>query len=116
MTLYELNQAGYASLPNMTYGEITKIKELITKFLNDHKSRYYAMINNDKRYFTVFAYKKDQNSTKLASEIVDVAKTLGNIKAIEVEDDMVEFWIMPFSEKECVMFALFDYKKGVIEV
>lgn len=116
MTLYEFNQAAYLNLPNMAYGEIIKTKELITQFLNNHKSRYYAMINNDKRYFTVFTYKKDPNATQLSSEIIDVAKTLGNIKAIEVGDDMVEFWIVPFQEKECIMFALFDYKKGVIEV
>lgn len=100
----------------MTYSEIVGSKETITKFLNDHKSRYYAMINNDKRYFTVFTYKKDPNATLMASEIIDVAKSLGNIKSIEVSNDMIEFWIVPFTEKECIMFALFDYKKGVIEI
>ena len=46
--------------------------------------------------------------------MVDVVKTLGTLKGIEVRDDMVEFWIK--NGETCNMYAMFDYSRGVIEV
>ena len=55
MTLYELNQAGYSSLPDMTYADILNNIKEISKYLDKHPSKYYALLNNDLRYYTLFA-------------------------------------------------------------
>ena len=114
MTLYELNQAGYASLPKMTKAELEKAKRNIITFLDSNNSRYYMMLNHDNKYFTLFTYENDVNKNKMASEIISVSKTLGEIKAIEINGDIIEIWIL--YEGKCDMYAFFDYAKGVIQV
>lgn len=64
MTLYELNQAGYASLPKMTKAELEKAKGNIITFLDSNDSRYYMMLNHDNKYFTLFTYENDVNKNK----------------------------------------------------
>ena len=112
MTLYELNQAGYSSLPNMTYADILNNIKEIKKYLNEHSSKYYALLNNDLKYYTLFAIVS--NPSDLIAEIISVVTSLGKIKSIEATDSMVEFWIE--YKGECHMFAFFDYDNGVIEV
>ena len=56
----------------------------------------------------------------MAKEIIEVAKSLGSIKSIEVGNNdipgkMLEIWITNLSG-ECNMYGLFDYTGGVIEV
>ena len=53
MTLYELNQAGYASLPKMTKAELEKAKRNIITFLDSNNSRYYMMLNHDNKYSNI---------------------------------------------------------------
>lgn len=72
------------------------------------------LLNNESRYYTVFTYQSEQNQSKMISEIISIAKELGEIKAIEVNEDHLEFWIM--SDKICRMYVLLDYQKGVVEV
>lgn len=115
MNLYEFNKLGYASLPKMTKVEIEKAKEDILEFLSIHSSNYYMMLNHDQKYFTVFTYKdKRIEREKMAEEMISVAKSLGTLKSIEVNGDILEFWIQ--HDKECIMYATFEYEKGVIEV
>lgn len=51
----------------------------------------------------------------MAKEIIDIVKSFGKLKAVEIQDEMIEFWI---TEKDniCRMYAFFGYDKGVIEV
>ena len=114
MTLYELNQAGYASLPKMTKAELEKAKENIVTFLDVHNSSYYMMLNHDNKYFTLFVYENNIDVEKMAREIISVSKSLGEIKSIEVNGDIIEIWIL--YEGKCDMYAFFDYAKGVIQV
>lgn len=114
MTLYEMNQMAYSKLSKMPKAEIQKAAKELEDFLIEHDSKYYMMLNADGRYYTVYVYNQEHNAEKMASEMIDVAKTLGILKGIEVRDNMVEFWIQ--QDKICSMYAMFDYTQGVIEV
>ena len=114
MTLYELNQAGYASLPKMTKAELEKAKENIVTFLDVHNSSYYMMSNHDNKYYTLFTYIDKKDKDRMALEIISVAKSLGELKSIEVNGDILEIWIL--YNNKCDMYALFNYEKGVIQV
>ena len=50
----------------------------------------------------------------MALEIISVAKSLGELKSIEVNGDILEIWIL--YNNKCDMYALFNYEKGVIQV
>ncbi len=114
MTLYEMNQMAYGKLSKMTKAEIEKATEQLEQFLTKHDSKYYMMLNVDGRYYTVYTYNQEHDVKKMAYEMIDVAKTLGILKGIQVEEDMVEFWVQ--QDKACSMYAMFDYTRGVIEV
>lgn len=116
MNLYELNQAGYLSIPYMTQDEIEIAKNDIREFLEDHPNNYYMMLNHEVRSFTIFHYLHNRQwPTCMTKEIIDVITSYGKLKAIEIQDEMIEFWV---TEKDsvCRMYAFFGYDKGVIEV
>ncbi len=114
MDLYNLNQLGYASLKNMTYNEIEKAEENLKHFLETHEAKYYMLLNHDQRSYTIFTYQNQNSPLLMSHEMIDVAKTFGKIKAIEIGKEMVEFWIQ--QEKECNMYAMFPYDRGVIVI
>lgn len=117
MTMYEFNQIGYSSLPVMTEEELHNAEATIKNFLSDHSSKYYMMLNNEKHYYTIYTFTDNYRFADMATEIVNIATTLGDVKAIEVSEDgnAVEFWITDI-ERECIVYYLFDYALGVIEV
>lgn len=114
MTLYELNQAGYNSLPTMTEEELNKAKDAILQYLTTFDGEYYVLLSNEKRYYTLFTYAWRRNYFDMANEILSIASELGEIKAIERDGDMMEFWIS--SDGNCNMYALLNYDQGVIKV
>ncbi len=114
MTKYELNQIAYNQAPTMSKAEIRKATEQIKDFLNSHDSKYYMMLNVEGRYYTLYVYNQEHDVEKMAAEMVDVAKTLGILKGIEIGENMIEFWIQ--KNKICEMYAVFDYSQGVIEI
>lgn len=116
MNLYELNQIEYAKLPDMTEAQLQIITYKLSEFLKKINSSFYMMVEPEGRYYTLYTYIKNKVEFKLAQEIIDVAKTLGDIKDIEILQDRVEFWIKPSHEEICKVFLLFDYTKGVIQV
>ena len=124
MNLYELNQAGYSSLPKMSKSQIDVAKDKIAEWLIDYahtsQNSYFMLLNNrgTTHYYTLFNWKSgsDNSCINVANEIVDVAKSLGTLKSIELNDnDAWEFWItLPNTSTE--VYFLFNYDQGVIEL
>lgn len=116
MTLYEVNQQAYSQLPTLSETQIKDKTKELTKFLEETDAEYYMMLEPTGRYYTIYTYGKVKRYARLAEEIIGIAQTLGEIKAIEMEKDKVEFWISKENVSVCKMFALFDYDEGVIKV
>lgn len=122
MTLYEINKMAYKNAPNMENFE--QAMQQIHDYLYVNRSNYYLLLNNENHYYTIFTFKDScneewsHNDTELkamTAEILDIARELGSIKDIVVNDNgAIEFWI-EYNDDVC-MFVLFDYSKGVIEV
>lgn len=125
VSLYEMNRPLYAKLDTLTEQELSDKEKELTAFLQKANATYYMMLDPYGNYYTVYVSKKAGNEAALAFEIIDVTKTLGDIKSIEVEEDKVELWVLPPEEKKykpdlqaakCKLYVLFDYTQGVIEV
>lgn len=116
MSLYKFNQQAYAALPSMDSEALEKSKDFIHDFLNKHDAKYYLMLCNEIRYYTVYTYTNVHNVEKLVDEIIEITSDLGEIKSIETDGSgqALEFWIM--YEGECHMFLLFNYDRGVVEI
>lgn len=115
MTLYELNQAAYNSLPELKDDALKEAEAKLCEYLSNNEANYYMMLNHDLRYFTIFTYGKDKPVPDwMASSMIDIAQSLGTLKSIEIAPNMAEFWIT--SSAGCNMYAVFPYDKGVIEI
>ena len=116
MNLYELNQAGYNSLPELKDDKLEEAEKKLYDYLISHDANYYMMLNHDKRYFTIFTYGKDKHVPHwMAEGMIDIAQSLGTLKSIEIAPNMAEFWITD-ENNVCNMYAVFPYDRGVIEI
>lgn len=123
MTLYEMNQMGYASLPKMAKSEIETMKSKIRDWLvgmfmrsENDSSDYFLLLNNESHYYTVFNWCKG-SVDDLLNEVFSIVKELGTLKSIEPTENngAWEFWITG-QDAVTRMYLLFDYTRGVIEV
>ena len=120
MNLYEYNQVGYNSLPNLTKLEMRVGLEKIEDYINNHVGQYYALINNELKYYTMF-HKNTFNvnwANLAANELLDIAFDLGGVKDYGVtgNGDAIAFWIDYNDEGMTHAFYFFKYDNGVIEV
>ncbi len=115
MNLYELNQAGYISLPNMNKADILDAKAKVRNFLAHNFGKYYMLLCNELHYYTVFDLMKPNSSITLVKELFNVILVeLGTLKAVEINDTSIEFWIE--KDGECHMYAFFNYDRGVVQL
>lgn len=123
LTLYELNQSAYESLPDYTEKDLQFSLDLIEYFLDNYYSNeteeknYWMLLNNESKYYTIFNKKTKISTTrKLALELIDVVSNLGKVKSIEITPDWtaIEIWIM--YNGNCKAFYFFNYTQGVIEL
>lgn len=116
MTLYEVNKQAYLQLPKMTEAEIEKAKEYIIKEFLTYDGEFYMLVCNEHRYYTLFQqwHNTPNWKEKLTEEVIEVAKELGTLKAIEVSNSMVEFWIE--QNGDVFLYPFFNYDRGVIKV
>lgn len=128
MTLYEMNQAGYTSLPKMAKSAISaakdKVAEWIQANLSEHggENIYFMLLNNDLRYYTLFNWRAlspregGGDSEDVVRAIFSIVKDLGTLKSIELNSNGAwEFWITA-PNATTNAYYLFDYTQGVIEV
>lgn len=118
MTLYELNQAGYASRPKMSKSLVERKQNEITDWLKniytDHRP-YLMLLNNELHYYTIFNCLQGTEE-QAATEVFSIAKDLGTLKSIEQNDNGAwEFWITS-PDTSTNVYYLFDYTRGVIEI
>lgn len=121
MNIYEVNKGLYLNVPPM---EEEPIKKVILDFLQGHESCYYLMLNHDIHYYTMFhanTFNIDEKTfvlviDKMVDEIYSIIADLGPVVDIinNQETAMLEIWIK--YDGDPMMFGLFDYTRGVVEV
>lgn len=116
MNIYDLNKAAYNSLPTLSEEKEQKKLRHIKRFLNNTDNKFYMLLNHDNHYFTLFEW-HTYSDEEFAKEIIDIVKSLGKIKSIELSEngEMIEFWIANY-DNECYMYGFFPYDKGVISL
>jgi len=113
VTLYEINQMAVQQLEALDDEQITTAKTYIRDLTYKFDSQYFMLLCRDLNYYTIFILDKD-SEPKFEDEVVECLKVLGEIKSIEIYDELIECWITD-AENTAHVAYLFDYSQGVIK-
>lgn len=118
LTLYDVNKLTMPNLPDLTNEQIDEAKRKIAAFIPSN-TNYWMLLNNEKRYYTVFHLNKAKNvllCPKIEDEIIECLTELGAIKSIEIIDDnTVEAWVIDKDDETAYVYYLFNYDGGIVE-
>lgn len=117
VSLYDVNKMAMPNLPDLTDEQIDEAKKMVKDFI-PQDSTFWMLLNNEKRYYTVFQLTKVQNVlliNKIEDEFIECLKEIGTIKSIEkVDDNTIEAWVIDKEDSEAYAYYLFNYDKGVV--
>ena len=116
VTMYEMAKQGAAVAPALTGDQIENFKKAMISFIDNHPGRYYMLLCNDRRDYTLF----DKNgrlsdlSTRITEDILDCVKNREcHIVDYEDQQDAFEIWIKDSTE-DAAAYYFFPYDRGVI--
>ena len=106
--LHDLNKMVVGQLPELNKKGIEELASDI-RTLERKKEKYFMLLSNEKKDYTIFNKVKEKGSLDL--EVLDVISTRGKIKEYEVmgDYDAIEIWV------DETFYALFPYDLGVVE-
>ena len=120
--LYDLNKTVMDKVPPLTNAELLKKKVELAKFFEESKGKYYMLLCNEQKDYTVFhlTYANDElgycvSYQQASYDVVDCLQNRGKVLAIDMnpETGAYECWIRRSGLS--YMYALFPYDAAVIE-
>ena len=117
-SLYDMNKGLVEkSVPDLTAEELENKKILVADFLKDTGNKYYMLLCNDRKDYTIFRRASTNNTgTELINILIDEClKNRGKTKSIELTEakDAIEIWLSIDEESYCYYF--FPYDTAVIQ-
>lgn len=115
MSLYDMNKQIMFQMPELDEEKIVAAKNLIKEYDITFESKYYMLLCNEYKYYTIFNCEK-QNKETLEDVVFECLNNVGQVVSIDKTEDnaAIEIWVK--LEKEAKVFYLFDYNKGVVEL
>lgn len=115
MSLYDMNKQIMFQMPELSEEKIVEAKDLITTFNHNNGHKYYMLLCNELKYYTVFNTEKAFEE-KLEEVVFECLNNVGTVVAVDPTEDgtAVEIWVK--LEEEAKVFYFFGYDKGVIDL
>ncbi len=117
LSLYDINKMVIPNLPDFTDEDFEKATQKIKNFIKPG-TKFWMMLSNEKRYFTLFQLSPNKTSLapKIEEEAIACLKTLGTVKSVELTEDgqAIEMWVIDNMDETPYVYYLFNYDKGVI--
>ena len=120
LSLFEYNKQLMEQLPVMSDEAIYDAGDMINQYWIKTYNEFYMMLNNNKHYYTIFtdiqtSFSNNEFNT-LGDAVITCCKEMGNIKAIDLneETDAIEIWITTEEDTDC--YILFPYNSGVVTI
>ena len=125
MNLYDMAKIEAMQVSILTEEEIQKKKNIICDYISKNKNKYYMLLCNDRRDYTLFNTEKVSFSITVANDIIECLLNR-DFSILSIERDNagggIEIWVRgeaPGPTAELVMQAFayyfFPYDNGVIE-
>lgn len=117
-TLYDMNKNLVEKYGNkLSEQEILNKKDLIKTFIQNTKNKYYMLLCNEEKDYTVFNTNYKEDFFEMINILVDECLVnRGVIKGIDLTSDKmaIEIWLSIDKESYCYYF--FPYDDGIIEI
>lgn len=117
MNLYDLNKQIISQLPSMTDEDLCSAIDIINTYKNESNEKYYMLLCNELKYYTLFAIHADpQGYLSFGHEVTLCLKEFADeVKVIDKTEDQMALEIWISKNEEVYVMYLFGYEKGVID-
>lgn len=110
--LYEFNKSAMSQMKILDPIAFNIGTEKVIKDLSERKSKYWMLLNNERKDYTVFNIKTKEGTLSAFREAL---QNRGNLVDIDLLDDNnYEIWIRDPETEENFVYYLFDYSFGMI--
>lgn len=116
MNLYEMNKQIMQQCPACTKEEIEQAKKLLDNYFANTEGKYFMLLCNDLRYYTLFVRKPKLTTEKFSDVVIECLDNVGSIKSIDLveNEQVVEIWVTVKEIDTTFVMYLFNYDEGVI--
>lgn len=114
-TLYDINKSIIENnIKELTEEEIEEKRKLIEALLQRTTNKYYMLLCNDRKDYTVFVNEENDIDEFLTILLKECLPNRGIIKSIENTEDeqAIEIWLSIEGESYC--YFLFPYDEAII--
>lgn len=114
-TLYDINKSIIENnIKELTEEEIEEKRKLIEDLLQRTTNKYYMLLCNDRKDYTVFVNEENDIDEFLTILLKECLPNRGIIKSIENTEDeqAIEIWLSIEGESYC--YFLFPYDEAII--
>ena len=118
VTIYDLNKQLIAQLPLLDKEANLKARQETQEFINNTNATYYMLLAREQNYYTLFNINNNAEAplVPIVDELWGCVEYMGDIKAADVNQGAIEFWVQPREDKtEPIFMMFFPYDAGVIE-
>lgn len=119
ITVYDINKQGMDMYDPLDVIAINvKVAEMAKEIYSREGSlKYWMLLSNENRDYTVFLFKDRDNISKFKKEFVETLVNRGDVLEIEKqENNSYEIWIREKFTHENKVYYFFDYNFGIIEI
>ena len=115
MNLYDINKQVVSKLPGLDDETLETKKALFVEYDIAHEEKYYMLLCNELKYYTVFSFASNGGTAVFSDEVIGCIKDFSDeVKSIELNElDAIEIWFV--KDEETYVMYFFPYTQGVIE-
>lgn len=116
LTIYDINKQGMAGFSKMSKKNLETAIFKLRKYAENTNNRYYMLLCNDRRDFTLFRLKEKElkNRINMIEDLKECLQNRGDIIDInEDENGGMEIWLK--IDKEAFAYYFFPYDAAIIE-
>lgn len=116
MTVYDFTKKGMANFSKLSKKNLEAAIFRLRKYVENTNNRFYMLLCNDRRDFTVFRLKEKElkNRVHAIADLIECCQNRGDIIEInEDENGGMEIWLK--INGEAFAYYFFPYDEAVIE-
>lgn len=114
LTLYDVNKMLIKESAPLDANERWELGKAIWQFCENTNNKFYMLLCNDIRYYTLFNRIKDAFEN-IEDIVMECAEDIGKIVSYNATEEAIEIWVRANEIEEILVMYFFPYDRGVVE-